>query len=169
MDASPITHLHVHSHFSLLGATPRVDHLAARAAADGMTALALTDSHALYGAVAFARACRAEEVHPIIGMTVTVQPPADLLSVDKPDPLVLLATGPDGYRSLCRLSSAIQNHPDREERIARGLAWDDLRANHAGLLCLSGGRRSWIGQLLRNGQDALALRLAGRVAGDTGY
>jgi DNA polymerase-3 subunit alpha len=165
MDASSITHLHVHSHFSLLGATPRVDHLAARAAADGMTALALTDSHAIYGAVAFARACRAEDVHPIIGMTVTVQPPADLLSVDKPDQLVLLATNPDGYRSLCRLSSAIQNHPDREERIARGLAWDDLRANHAGLLCLSGGRRSWIGQLLRNGQDALALRLAGRVAG----
>jgi DNA-directed DNA polymerase III PolC len=165
MDAQPFTHLHVHSHFTLLGATPRVDHLVARATADGLTALALTDSHALYGAVAFARACRRADLHPIIGMTVTVQPPTDLLSVDRPDQLVLLATGPDGYRSLCRLSSAIQNHPDREEQIIRGLAWDDLRANHVGLLCLSGGRRSWMGQLLRNGQDGLALRLAGRVAG----
>ncbi len=165
MDERPFTHLHVHSYFSLLGATPHVDDLAARAAADGLTALALTDSHALYGAVSFARACHAEDVQPILGMTAMVQPPADLLNVDKPDQLVLLATGPAGYRSLCRLSSAIQNHPDREERLARGLTWDDLRSNHAGLLCLSGGRQGWFAHLLRNGQDALALRLAGRLAG----
>jgi DNA-directed DNA polymerase III PolC len=165
MNAGDFTHLHVHSHFTLLGGVAAVDQLVARAVEDGLPALALTDTHALYGAVTFARACRRADLHPIIGMTVTVQPPADLLSVDRPDPLVLLATGSDGYRSLCRLSSAIQNHPDREERIRRGLAWDDLRTNHAGLLCLGGGRQSWIGQLLRNGQDALALRLAGRIAG----
>ncbi|MBX2998982.1 MAG: DNA polymerase III subunit alpha [Caldilineaceae bacterium] len=160
-----MTHLHVHSHFTLLGATPRVDHLVARAVEEGLPALALTDTHALYGAVAFARACRRADLHPILGMTTRVQPPADLLSVDKPDQLVLLAAGPEGYRSLCRLSSLIQNHPNREERARRGLSWDDLRAQHAGLLCITGGRQGWIDRLLRRGEDALALRLAGRIAG----
>ena len=51
------THLEVHSHFTLLGATPSVAELAARAREDGLTHLALTDTNALYGAVAFARAC----------------------------------------------------------------------------------------------------------------
>ena len=50
-------HLEVHSHFTLLGATPSVPELASRAHEDGLTHLALTDTNALYGAVAFARAC----------------------------------------------------------------------------------------------------------------
>ena len=52
------THLEVHSHFTLLGAAPSVPELVARARRDGMAHLALTDTNALYGAVAFARACR---------------------------------------------------------------------------------------------------------------
>ncbi len=48
------THLETHSHFTLLAATPSVTQLADRAAADGMTHLALADTNALYGAVAFA-------------------------------------------------------------------------------------------------------------------
>ena len=67
------THLEVHSHFTLLGATPSVAELAARARNDGMTHLALTDTNALYGAVAFARACRAAELQPVIGMTLAVR------------------------------------------------------------------------------------------------
>ncbi len=67
-----VVHLAAHSYFSLLGATASPEVLAARAAADGMAHLALADTHALYGAVAFDRACRAVGVHPILGMTVTV-------------------------------------------------------------------------------------------------
>jgi len=67
---TPFTHLHVHSRYTLLGATPSVEELAARAAAEGLTHLALTDTLALYGAVAFARACRSVAVQPIIGMTL---------------------------------------------------------------------------------------------------
>ena len=68
------THLEVHSHFTLLGATPSVPELAARAREDGLTRLALTDTNALYGAVAFARACRAADIQPVIGMTLAVRP-----------------------------------------------------------------------------------------------
>ncbi len=182
------THLEVHSHFTLLGAIPSVTELAARAAADGLTHLALTDTNALYGAVAFARACREAGIQPIIGMTVTVAeptPPAphpanhhtlgpvsDRATV-KPTPpvggevghLVLLAKNPAGYRSLCRLSSLIQGSLEREAIAARGLSWDDLAAHREGLICLSGGRAGWIERYLRAGDRAASQMYAGRLAG----
>ena len=164
------THLEVHSHFTLLGATPSVAELAARASEDGLTHLALTDTNALYGAVAFARACRAAEIQPVIGMTLAVRRP-DLPSPlpeeagTGPGQLVLLATGPAGYRSLCRLSSLIQGNPEREALAARGLGWDELAAHREGLICLSGGRRGWIERYLRAGDYAAAQLYAGRLAG----
>ena len=72
------THLHVHSHYSLLGATASIEDLVARAKADGLSHLALTDTNALVGAVAFQRACAAAGIQPITGMVLTVQPPPDL-------------------------------------------------------------------------------------------
>jgi DNA polymerase-3 subunit alpha len=99
--AHPV-HLNVHSWYSLLGATASVEALAARAAQDGMTHLALTDTNVLYGAVAFQRACLAAGVQPIIGMTATVAPPTGMTLHQSPGELTLLATGPAGYRSLCR-------------------------------------------------------------------
>jgi DNA-directed DNA polymerase III PolC len=162
-----LTHLEVHSHFTLLGSTASVDQLAGRAATDGLSHLALTDTNALYGAVAFARACRQAGIQPIIGMTLTVTAPPDLASagVNAPGHLVLLAMNPTGYRSLCRLSSLIQGSPEREALAARGLAWDDLAANRDGLICLSGGRRGWIERGLRAGNRAAAQVYAGRLAG----
>ena len=159
------THLHIHSQYSLMAATPTIDDLVARAAADGLASLALTDTNALYGVVGFAKSCAAAGVQPLIGMALTVQPPADGAELPLPEPLLLLAENPAGYRSLCRLSSAIQNHPDREERAARGLAWDDLRENREGLLAIAGGRRSWLERQLRAGDERAAGRFVGKLAG----
>ena len=132
-----------------------------------MAALALTDDHALYGAVAFSRACRAAGVQPIVGMAVRVAPldALDLADGGGAGLLTLLAAGPDGYRSLCRLSSLVQSQPDRLEAAAAGLSWDALKADSAGLICLSGGRQGWVERRLRAGDRAGALRYAGRLAG----
>ena len=158
-------HLRVHSQYTLLGATPSIDDLVARAVADGLGALALTDTNALYGTVGFAKSCAAAGIQPLIGMALTVQPPADGMELPPPEPLLLLAQNPAGYRSLCRLSSAIQNHPDREDRTRRGLAWDNLRENREGLLAIAGGRRSWLESLLRAGDERAAGRFVGKLAG----
>ncbi|HNS01871.1 MAG TPA: DNA polymerase III subunit alpha [Anaerolineae bacterium] len=161
------THLHVHSHFTLLGGLASVEALAQAAAADGLSHLALTDDHALYGAVTFRRACQAAGVQPIIGMAARVAP----LDAGDPDDgggaglLTLLATGPEGYRSLCRLSSQVQARPDRLEAAAAGLSWDALKEQSAGLICLSGGRQGWVQRRLATGDRAGALRYAGRLAG----
>ena len=161
----PYTHLRVHSRYTLLGSTAPVAALAERAAADGLTHLALTDTNALYGAVAFVQACRRENVQPILGMTITVALPADLDRLgDVPGHLALLATGPAGYRSLCRLSSLIQGSPNREQIVTRGVTLDDLQANAEGLICLTGGRQGWISRALAAGASKTARRFAGRLA-----
>jgi len=161
------THLHVHSHYTLLGATPSVRDLAGRAAAEGMTHLALTDTDVLYGAVAFDAACRAAGVQPILGMTVAVRASGDEIAggAGEAGRLVLLATGPAGYRSLCRLSSSIQGRPERASLTAQGLRWEALKAHREGLICLSGGRAGWVERYLRAGDRAAAHRYAGRLAG----
>ena len=162
------THLHAHSHYSLLGGIGAPEELAARARADGLRALALADSNALFGAVAFARACRAEGIRPITGMTVSVAPPPGEMAPDTGNPLgrlVLLAAGPPGYRSLCRLSSLYQSDPDRGRRARGGFSWDELRDNTAGLIALSGGRTGWLERYLRAGQAAAATRYVSRLGG----
>jgi DNA polymerase III subunit alpha len=161
------THLWVHSHYSMLGGTADVEALARQAAADRLSHLALTDRNGLYGAVAFARACRAVEVQPIIGMSLDVAAPTRETVTDPhiPGRLVLLATGPDGYRSLCRLSAELQGSPKRDKRLVYGLPWDALRTHSQGLICLSGGRLGWLERYLRAGNTAAAGRYLGQLGG----
>jgi len=167
MDAYP--HLHVHSCYTLLGATPAPDELARQAAADGLTHLALTDTNALYGAVAFDRACRSAGVQPLLGLTVTVAWPDDLGAPPPPRTtpglLVLLARNADGYRSLSALSSQIQTDPDREARALQGVPLHALRAHREGLICLTGGRCGYAWRSLAAGMDDAAHRFLGRLCG----
>ncbi len=111
----PFTHLEVHSHFTLLGATPSPAELARRAADDGLAHLALTDTDVLHGVVAFARACKAAGLQPVIGMAATVvdaaradATPDGAWAPGQTGKLVLLARDAAGYRSLCRLSSLLR-------------------------------------------------------------
>ena len=132
-----------------------------RAVADGHNHLALTDANALYGVVQFAQACTGAGIVPILGMTVTVA--ADRAE-DAPDEMVLLAQNRIGYRSLCRISTALQASPDREQLTRLGVDWDTIAANSPGLFCLLGGVRSRLVDLLRRGQTQAARRQAERVA-----
>lgn len=162
-----LTHLHVHSHFSLLGGTASIGDLVQRAAADGLCALALTDTDVLYGAVAFDRACRAADLRPIIGMTVPVAHPEGEAALETavPGRVVLLAMNEAGYRALCRLSSLLQAGLERERLRRCGLAWETLKAHQEGLICLCGGRDGWMTRYWREGHAAAAARIASRLGG----
>ena len=104
---SDFIHLHVHSHYSLLGAIPTPKELAAAAKADGQGALALTDNGALYGAIDFYKACVAEGIKPIIGIDAYLAPRTRFdkeAQIDKPrSRLVLLAKTYEGYQNLIKL------------------------------------------------------------------
>ncbi len=147
--APSFTHLHVHSHYSFLEGLASPRELVAAAARDNQEALALTDSFGLTGAIEFYDACQAAGLRPILGLELTVAPPADWLGA-RPGSLVLLAQNLEGWTSLCRLSTAAQTRPERDPALA--LPFDSLAADAAGLLCLTGGSRG------------LAFRLAGEQA-----
>jgi DNA polymerase-3 subunit alpha len=110
MDSPRFVHLHTHSHYSLLSALPKIPELVKAAKADGMPALALTDSGNLYGAIEFYEACQKHEVKPIIGVDFYVAQASrhDKRSgIDnKRTRLVLLAKNATGYKNLVRLVTA---------------------------------------------------------------
>ena len=65
--SSGFTHLHVHTEFSMLDGAARVEELVDAAAADGQTALGITDHGNMYGVLDFYRACRDRGMKPILG------------------------------------------------------------------------------------------------------
>ena len=74
------------------------------AKACGMSALGLTDHHLLTGMVEFVKACKDAGIQPVIGLEIDLER----------GPLQLLATSPEGWSNLCRLSSvlALRDDPD---------------------------------------------------------
>ncbi|MDH4359088.1 MAG: DNA polymerase III subunit alpha [Candidatus Berkelbacteria bacterium] len=109
MKPEDFVHLHVHSHYSLLDGLGTPEALVLRAKELGMTALALTDHGAMYGAVEFYKDCKKNDIKPIIGMETYVAPRGLADKVSKLDStpyhLTLWAKNPEGYRNLMKLTS----------------------------------------------------------------
>lgn len=141
--------LHIHSHYSLLSAVAAPAELAQAAAQDGLPALALADQHRLTGAVEFVEACHTAGVRPLLGLTLDVE-----TAPGRAYPLVWLAQDLTGWAHLCQLSSAAQVAPTLTVSIAQ------VAAGAAGLVCLSGGGRSWLNQLAQRDGAAAARWLA---------
>src|SRR5687767_10580507 len=102
MAAPRFVHLRMHSEYSVSDGIVRIEEAVARAQADGMPALALTDAANLFGMVKFYRAARESGVKPVIGADCWVQNDADR---DKPYRLLLLCASSAGYLRLCDLLS----------------------------------------------------------------
>ena len=146
-------HLHAHSYYSFLEGLPSPADLVQAAAGDGMRALALTDRNSLSGAIEFYQACQAADLLPILGLQVTVASPLE--SNPLVGDLVLLARDLTGWRSLCRLSSAVQSDPAIPNQI---LSFSQLAAETSGLLCLTAGSPGCLDQLVSLGQTQAAIR-----------
>jgi DNA polymerase-3 subunit alpha len=165
VNAARFVHLRLHSEYSVTDGIVRIDDAVARAAADGMPALALTDSANLFGMVKFYRAARAAGLKPIVGADCWVRNESDR---DKPSRLLLLCASRAGYLRLCELVSRawLGNQYRARAELARG--WFDELGTE-GLIALSGAGSGDVGQALAAGNDALAARLAaeweGRFAG----
>jgi len=97
-----VSHLSVHSHYSLLDGLPQILALVKQAKEYGMSAIALTDRNNLYGAIEFYKTCQKAGIKPIIGVDLD----CELAGVRVH--LILLAMTTDGYRGLVRLVSKAQ-------------------------------------------------------------
>ena len=101
------THLHVHSHYSLLDGLPKIDELLDYAKELGMDSIALTDHGVMYGAIEFYKKAKAKGIKPIIGCEVytAFEKLSDKRSKidDKRNQLILLAKNEQGYKNLVKL------------------------------------------------------------------
>src|ERR1041385_2245448 len=107
--AQGFSHLHVHSHYSLLEAIPKIPELVAAAKADGQKALALTDNGNMYGAIEFYKECKAGGIKPLIGVdffvAVRTRHDKENKTDDNSGRLILLAKNKKGYQNLIELVS----------------------------------------------------------------
>ena len=103
----PFTHLHTHSHYSLLDGLPKIDDLINRAKELGMDSLALTDHGVMYGAVEFYEKAKAAGIKPIIGIEGYLSEAGRKTKKadEKPNHQILLARNIEGYKNLMKISS----------------------------------------------------------------
>ncbi len=101
------THLHIHSHYSLLDGLPKIDEILDYVQKLGMNSVAITDHGNIYGAVEFYKKAKERGVKPIIGVEIYLafermtqeRPNID----DKRYHLVLLVKNEQGYNNLVKL------------------------------------------------------------------
>ena len=145
------THLHVHSHYSLLDGLSKVEEIVDKCIDSGMHAVALTDHGNMYGIKDLLDYCKKKEgFKPIVGTEAycarrgrhsmtdekAVNGEGRTYSIDRSGwHLILLAKNMEGYHNLCRLvshgymSDAFYHTP----RIDKEL----LERWHEGIICCS--------------------------------
>ncbi|MGR4868102.1 DNA polymerase III subunit alpha [Variovorax sp. LARHSF232] len=159
-------HLRLHTEFSVVDGTNRIDEAVKAAAKDGQPALAITDLNNLFGAVKFYKEARGKGVKPVLGTEVFVEGLGkDAGTLTR---MILLVQDTQGYLNLSELLARAwtQNVGRGQGQAAVKMEW--LRELNAGLILLSGAQAGPLGQPLAQGGahgDARAAELALELAG----
>ncbi|MFW9594415.1 MAG: PHP domain-containing protein, partial [Macromonas sp.] len=161
-------HLRLHSEFSVVDGTTRLDEAVAAAASSGQPALAVTDLNNLFGAVKFYKTARGAGVQPVLGAEVLLQglgpevaPGASVLHQSLPR-LLLLVQNHQGYLNLCELLA--RGWTRNVVRDQAALRWEWLQELHEGLIVLSGAHSGPVGLALLAGDEAKAADTALQLA-----
>ncbi len=156
------THLHVHTHYSLLDGLAKVDEILDRAKELGMDSLAITDHGVLYGAIEFYIKAKERGIKPIIGCEMYLTS-GDYLSKNNTREdktryhLILLAKNEIGYKNLMKLISVAHLEGFYyKPRINKAL----LRKYSEGLIGLSACAQGEIPETAINGKIEDAQKLA---------
>jgi DNA polymerase-3 subunit alpha len=150
-------HLRLHTEFSVVDGTNRIDEITAAAAADKQPALAISDLSNLFGTVKFYKAARSHGVKPLIAADVWVQVPGKD-AASPPARLLLIAQNHRGYLNLSELLTRAWTRGVVRDQAIISLDW--LSELNDGLIALSGAQRGAIGQALVQGDDARAMECA---------
>jgi len=155
------THLHVHSHYSLLDGLAKIDDLIGRAKELGMDSLALTDHGNLYGAIEFYKKAKKAGIKPILGVEVYLAPHSRFDKRPKVDDtryhLTLLAKNETGWKNILKLVT-LSNLEGfyYKPRIDKEI----LEIHKEGIICLSGCYSGEIAHLLLRKDPANARKAA---------
>jgi DNA polymerase-3 subunit alpha len=153
-------HLRLHTEFSVVDGTNRIDDIVRAAAADGQPALAITDLGNLFGAIKFYKEARGKGVKPLIGTEIVME------GLGK-DPgvlsrMILLVQGSQGYLNLSELLARAWTRNVVKAQAVVKLEW--LKELSEGLILLSGAQAGPVGQALVQGDAARATDLALQLA-----
>ena len=161
----------------MLDGASRLDELVAKAAADGMPALGITDHGNMYGVLDFYKACRAKEINPVIGVELYQ---ADESRHERPSRrgkvddsggstdggkklyyhLIALAENNTGYKNLIQLASrAYMEGYYFKPRVD----WEVLSDHSEGVIATTGCLGGHVLQALLQGNERAALEKAARL------
>ena len=169
LEHSDFVHLHVHTEYSLLDGACRISDLRhgpgdliLKAQEYKMSALAITDHGALFGAIEFYQQCMQAGIKPILGCEFYIAPGSRFEKQGGPaksaNHVTILARNETGWQNLMRLSTAsylegFYYRPRIDKEI--------LADYHDGLIVLSGCLKGEIPQLLLGDKYKQAMELAG--------
>ena len=148
-------HLRVHTEYSLLEGATRLKKLPELCKANDMPAIALTETNNLFSALEFSVLFKDNGLQPIIGCQIDFRF-TDMVSERRARttaPIVLIAQDELGYKNLMKLSSEmyVQNDDEKVE-----ISIEKLERHADGLICLTGGSRGPLGELILAAQDKAA-------------
>lgn len=156
-------HLRLHTEFSVVDGTNRIDEAVKAAATDKQPALAITDLNNIFGGVKFYKEARGKGVKPVLGAEIFV----DGLGTEAGalTRIVLLVQNMEGYLHLSELLARAwtQNVGRGQAQAACKLAW--LEELQGGLIALSGAQAGPLGAPLLQGQAERAAEVALQLAG----
>ena len=154
-------HLRLHTEFSVVDGTNRIDDVVKVATKDAQPALAITDFNNLFGAIKFYKEARGKGVKPLIGAEILLEGlGADTTATSR---LVLLVQNKQGYLNLSELIARAYTQNVVKAQAVIKLAW--LKELGEGLIALSGAQAGPVGQALVQGDAGRAHDAALQLAG----
>ncbi len=155
------THLHLHSHYSLLDGLPKIDELLDYAKKLGMDSIALTDHGVMYGIIEFYQKAKEKGIKPVVGEEFYLA--KERMSQKRPNidneryHLILLAKNFIGYQNLVKLTTkawldGFYYKPRIDEEL--------LKEHSEGLICLTACLQGKIPRLILAGKIDEAEKLA---------
>ncbi|MFL2752119.1 MAG: PHP domain-containing protein, partial [Gammaproteobacteria bacterium] len=145
------THLNLHSEYSIQDGLIRINDLAQKASDLNFESLAITDSSNLFGFIKFYKELRKKGIKPICGSDFSL-----LGENTNSGNLQLLVKNHKGYKNLIRLIS--KSHTTGKINGSPFLSVKDLEEFSEGLLLITGGIDSQIGQSILDGKNDIALK-----------
>ena len=154
-------HLRLHSEYSVVDGTVRIDEVVKACASDGQGALAITDLNNLFGTVKFYKEARGKGVKPLIGAEVYLEGlGADTSQLGR---VLLLVQNHQGYLNLSELLARAWTQNVVKSLAVVKLSW--LSELNSGLLMLSGAQAGPVGQALVQGDAERAAQVAQQLSG----
>ncbi len=149
-------HLRLHTEFSVVDGTVRIDEAVKKSQQYSQGALAITDLNNLFGTVKFYKNARSNGVKPIVGAEVWLEGfgAADVGKEAALSRVILLVQNKQGYLNLSELiARAWTQNVVRANGVVK-LDW--LKELNAGLILLSGAQAGPVGQALVQGDTQRA-------------